>query len=159
MRKLTILAAAGLLMASAAAYAQMQHQGPGMHGQGMQGPGMQGPGMHGPGMHGMHGSSKGGHGSHGQHAAEAKGDQSPSSLAFHGINMKMHKAMDIPFTGNSDVDFVKGMIPHHEGAVDMAKTVLAFGKDPEVRALADSIIKSQEAEIAQMKAWLAKNAR
>lgn len=115
--------------------------------------------MHGPGMHGMHGSSKGGHGSHGQHAAEAKGDQSPSSLAFHGINMKMHKAMDIPFTGNSDVDFVKGMIPHHEGAVDMAKTVLAFGKDPEVRALADSIIKSQEAEIAQMKAWLAKNAR
>jgi uncharacterized protein (DUF305 family) len=144
MRKLTILAAAGLLMASAAAYAQMQHQGPGMHG---------------PGMHGMHGSSKGGHGSHGQHAAEAKGDQSPSSLAFHGINMKMHKAMDIPFTGNSDVDFVKGMIPHHEGAVDMAKTVLAFGKDPEVRALADSIIKSQEAEIAQMKAWLAKNAR
>lgn len=149
MRNLTILAAAGLLMASAAAYAQMQHQGPGMHGQG----------MHGPGMHGMHGSSKSGHGSHGQHAAEAKGDQSPSSLAFHGINMKMHKAMDIPFTGNTDVDFVKGMIPHHEGAVDMAKTVLAFGKDPEVRALADSIIKSQEAEIAQMKAWLAKNAR
>lgn len=154
MRKLTILAVAGLLMASAAAYAQMQHHGSGMHGQGMQGPG-----MHGPGMHGMHGSSKGGHGSHGQHAAEAKGDQSPSSLAFHGINMKMHKAMDIPFTGNTDVDFVKGMIPHHEGAVDMAKTVLAFGKDPQVRALAESIIKSQEAEIAQMKAWLAKNAR
>jgi hypothetical protein len=154
MRKLTILAVAGLLMASAAAYAQMQNHGPGMHGQGMQGPG-----MHGPGMHGMHGSSKGGHGSHGQHAAEVKGDQSPSSLAFHGINMKMHKAMDIPYTGNTDVDFVKGMIPHHEGAVDMAKTVLAFGKDPQVRALAESIIKSQEAEIAQMKAWLAKNAR
>jgi uncharacterized protein (DUF305 family) len=146
MRKLTILAAAGLLVASAAAYAQMQNHGPGMHGQGMQGPG-------------MHGSSKGGHGSHSQHAAEVKGDQSPSSLAFHGINMKMHKAMDIPYTGNTDVDFVKGMIPHHEGAVDMAKTVLAFGKDPEVRALAVSIVKSQEAEIAQMKAWLAKNAR
>jgi len=157
MRKLAILAAAGLLLASAAATAQMMQQhGPGMHGQGMHGPGMHGPGMQKPGMHGgMHG----GHGSHGQHGTDVKGDQSPSSLAFHGINMKMHKAMDIPFTGNTDVDFVKGMIPHHEGAVDMAKTVLAFGKDPEIRALAEAIVKAQETEIAQMKAWLAKNAR
>jgi uncharacterized protein (DUF305 family) len=100
----------------------------------------------------------GGHSEHGQQAG-AKGDSSPSSLAFHGINMKMHKAMDIAFTGNADADFVKGMIPHHEGAVDMAKTVLAFGKDPEVRALAEAIIKAQETEIAQMKAWLAKSAR
>ena len=40
--------------------------------------------------------------------------------------MKMHNAMDIAYTGNADVDFVKGMIPHHAGAVDMAKTVLVF---------------------------------
>ena len=157
MRKLAILAAAGFVLASAAAYAQMQH-GSGMHGQGMHGPGMHKPGMHG-GMHGQGGGGHGSHGQHGQHSADVKGDQSPSSLAFHGINMKMHKAMDIPFTGNTDVDFVRGMIPHHEGAVDMAKTVMAFGKDPEVRALAEAIVKSQEAEIAQMKAWLAKNAR
>jgi uncharacterized protein (DUF305 family) len=151
MKKLVILAAAGVVLASAVAYAQMQH-GPGMQ----QRQGMHGQGMHGQGMHGK--SMHGGHSSHGQAAGEAKGDTSPSSLAFHGINVKMHKAMDIAFTGNTDVDFVKGMIPHHEGAVDMAKTALAFGKDPEIRALAEAIVKAQETEIAQMKAWLAKNA-
>lgn len=160
MKKLLILAAAGTVLASAVAYAQMQH-GPGMHGQNMQqGQGMQGPG-HGQGMHGKGMHHQGGHGGgHSGHAAgDAKGDQGPSSLAFQGINAKMHKGMDIAFTGNTDVDFVKGMIPHHEGAVDMAKVVLAFGKDPEIRALAEAIIKAQETEIAQMKAWLAKNAK
>jgi uncharacterized protein (DUF305 family) len=71
----------------------------------------------------------------------------------------MHSAMDIAFTGNADVDFVKGMIPHHEGAIDMAKTVLAFGKDSAVRKLAEEIVKAQESEIALMKAWLDKNAK
>lgn len=91
--------------------------------------------------------------------AQAKGDTSPSSLAFQGINDKMHKAMSITYTGNADVDFVNGMIPHHEGAVDMAKTVLAFGKDPEVRKLAEAIVKAQEDEIALMREWLKKQAR
>ena len=68
--------------------------------------------------------------------------------------MKMHEAMNITFTGNADVDFVKGMIPHHQGAIDMAKTVLAFGKDPDVRKLAEEIIKAQETEIALMNEWL-----
>ena len=159
MKKLVILTVAGLTLASAVAYAQMNH---GSHGQGpahmmpggrphggmAQGQGMQG---------GMHGNM--GHG--GGHAAGnmPKGDTSPSSLAFHGINMKMHAAMDIAFTGNADADFVKGMIPHHEGAVDMAKTALAFGKDPAIRKLAEDIVKAQESEIAMMKAWLEKSAR
>jgi uncharacterized protein (DUF305 family) len=88
------------------------------------------------------------------HGAASKGDNGPSSLAFQGINTKMHEAMNITFTGNADVDFVKGMIPHHQGAIDMAKTVLAFGKDPEVKKLAEEIIKAQESEIALMNEWL-----
>ena len=99
----------------------------------------------------MHGSMSG------SMNMQPQGDNGPSSLAYHGVNMKMHSAMDIAFTGNADVDFVKGMIPHHAGAIDMAKVVLAFGKDPEVKKLADSIIKAQETEIAQMRDWLKKN--
>ena len=108
--------------------------------------------QHGPGMH---------HGSHGQNqsGAQPKGDTSPSSLAFQAINQKMHDGMNITFSGNADVDFVRGMIPHHQGAVDMAKTVIAFGKDPQVRKLAEEIIKAQETEIALMQEWLKKNAK
>jgi uncharacterized protein (DUF305 family) len=67
--------------------------------------------------------------------------------------------MDITFTGNADIDFVRGMIPHHQGAVDMAKTVIAFGKDPQIRKLAEEIIKAQETEIAMMQSWLKQNAK
>ena len=156
MKKAIVMAVAGLALASAVAYAQMQH-GPGDMPQGehMMGgmPGMRDAMMQG-GMHGM--MSGGSHGGMSQ-GMQPKGDAGPSSLAFHGINTKMHGAMDIAFTGNADVDFVKGMIPHHAGAIDMAKTVLAFGKDPEVRKLADEIIKAQEGEIALMQDWLKKN--
>jgi uncharacterized protein (DUF305 family) len=49
------------------------------------------------------------------------------------------------------------MIPHHAGAIDMAKVEIAFGKDPELKKLAEAIIKAQETEIAQMQEWLKKN--
>ena len=52
--------------------------------------------------------------------------------------------MHIPYSGNSDVDFVRGMIPHHQGAIDMAKAQLAHGKNPELRKLAQKIIKDQK---------------
>ena len=87
---------------------------------------------------------------------QPKGDTGPSSQAFNGITAKMHQDMAITFTGNADVDFVKEMIPHHQGAVDMAKTVLAFGKDSEVKKVAEGIINAQEAEITWMKEWLKK---
>ena len=56
-------------------------------------------------------------------------------------------------TGNADVDFVRMMIPHHQGAVDMGQIELKYGSDPEMRKLAQDIIKDQLAEIAEMKKW------
>ena len=92
-------------------------------------------------------------------SGEPKGDQGAASKAFAKANAAMHTAMDIEFTGNADADFAKGMIPHHQGAVEMAKIELKFGKDPELRALAEGVIKAQQSEIAFMNAWLAKNAK
>ena len=86
------------------------------------------------------------------------GDESPATLAFMAANAKMHADMTIPFTGNADVDFIAGMIPHHQGAVEMAQIVLDHGTDPEVRKLAEGIIAAQESEIAWMTDWLKKNA-
>ena len=87
------------------------------------------------------------------------GNHGASSHAFAEANAKMHKDMTIKMTGNADVDFVRGIIPHHQGAIDMAKIELQYGKDPEIRKLAEAVIKAQEAEIAEMNAWLSKNAK
>ena len=90
---------------------------------------------------------------------QPSGDEGPSSLAFRGANEKMHRALAITYTGNADADFVRGMIPHHQGAIDMARIVLAFGSDPEIKALAEGIVKAQQAEIAEMEAWLKKTGK
>ena len=86
---------------------------------------------------------------------EAKAVKSaPSTAAYEAANSTMHHAMAITYTGNADRDFLAGMIPHHQGAIDMAEVVLQYGKDPKVRKLAQDIIRAQKHEIKQMQAWL-----
>ena len=80
-----------------------------------------------------------------------------STRAYRAANDKMHKEMDIRYSGDADKDFVAGMIAHHDGAVAMAKIVLQYGKDAEIKALATNIIREQEKEIAQRRAWQARN--
>ena len=68
---------------------------------------------------------------------------------------KMHMAMAaVVRSGNSDVDFVRFMLPHHQAAIDMAKTQLLYGKDPQMRRLAQEIITDQQLEIELMQLWL-----
>jgi len=68
---------------------------------------------------------------------------------------KMHMAMGaVAQSGNSDVDFVRLMIPHHQAAIDMAKTQLLYGKDSQMRRLAQEIITDQQLEIELMQRWL-----
>jgi uncharacterized protein (DUF305 family) len=111
---------------------------------------------HGPGHQAPRQGAQG-HGGHGGHAMPNTANMSPAAKAFTEANAKMHKDMTITFSGNADVDFARGMIPHHQGAIDMAEIVLKFGKDASVKKLANEIIAAQKKEIAQMQAWLARN--
>ena len=72
----------------------------------------------------------------------------PGSMS--GAMERMQHGMTIPATGDTDVDFARMMIPHHQGAIDMAKVILAFGSDPKIRTLAEQVIRAQEGEIAYM---------
>jgi uncharacterized protein (DUF305 family) len=93
------------------------------------------------------------------HSTMTPADAPASTKAYEAAMGTMMKNMAVPYTGNADVDFMKSMIPHHQGAIDMAKAALQFGKDPEVLKLARGVIAAQEAEIAFMTDWLAKNAK
>ncbi|MDE3177892.1 MAG: DUF305 domain-containing protein [Pseudomonadota bacterium] len=84
---------------------------------------------------------------------------SPADKAFAESMNKMMKGMNVKPTGKPDKDFALMMMPHHQGAIDMAKVELQYGTDPELRQLATDIVAAQEKEIAQMKAWLEKNGK
>lgn len=92
---------------------------------------------------------------HDMHAMQADPKANASTQAFQKANAAMHANMDIIYTGDADVDFLRGMIAHHQGAVDMAQIVLDDGKNPQVRRLARDIIRAQNLEIKWMEAWLA----
>ena len=67
--------------------------------------------------------------------------------------------MDGVMADDPDVAFVRGMIPHHQDAIDMARIVLQYGDEPKTREWAEQIIAVQEGEIAEMQAWLEAKAR
>lgn len=80
-----------------------------------------------------------------------------SDQAYMDAHHKMMGAMQMQPTGNSDRDFATMMIPHHQGAIDMARVQLQHGKDPELLRMAQKIIDDQEREIAEFRAWQQKN--
>lgn len=99
-----------------------------------------------------------GHMDHGASQGAQAGD-SASTRDFKAADAAMMKNMQVPYTGNADVDFRSHMIPHHQGAIDMAKVALEHAKDPATKVMAQKIIEDQEREIAEMKDWLAKNGK
>ena len=95
-----------------------------------------------------------GHSSHQGHTSSASSKATISTKKYQQINDNMHKSMDIKFTGDADKDFLAAMIPHHQGAIDMAEVVIQHGKNPKVRQLAQEIITMQKKEINEMKQLL-----
>ena len=83
---------------------------------------------------------------------------SPEWLNLQQSMRKMHRAMMAKEpSGNGDLDFVSLMLPHHQAAIEMAKTELLYGSDPQMRRLAQEIVTEQQSEIETMQLWLKKN--
>ena len=100
-----------------------------------------------------------------QQAAPMPGMNMPATPGATPGGGSMMSAMDkmsrdmaaVPMTGDTDREFAQMMIPHHQGAIDMARNEIARGKDPEMMKLARGVVAAQNKEIAQMKAWLTKH--
>ncbi len=93
------------------------------------------------------------------HAPGHGGAADPAVAAYLAASERMHRDMAMTFSGDPDVDFARAMIPHHQGAIDMARALLLYGQDPEIRALAEGIIAAQEKEIAFLRGWLERRAK
>ena len=96
-------------------------------------------------------------------AAMAAAQMGPYAAKFMQAMDASMKQMDrdmtaAPMSGNVDHDFAAMMMPHHQGAIDMAKAELTYGEDPVMRRLAQEILVDQQSEIDAMKLWLNKNA-
>ncbi len=79
----------------------------------------------------------------------------PDQAMMQGMETMNHDMAAAPMTGDADRDFVAMMIPHHQGAIDMAQVELHQGKDPALRRLANQIVAAQKKEIAMMRQWQA----
>jgi uncharacterized protein (DUF305 family) len=82
--------------------------------------------------------------------------ETPASRGYMAAMQRMQRDMAMPMSGDADRDFLAMMIPHHQSAIDMARVALEHARDPEVRRLAEAIIRDQAREIDEMKAMLAR---
>ena len=131
-----LINAVALVALAAPALAQQQSQGGTMHGSGT--------------MHGQGGMM--------QHQGAA--GQSEATKAYMAAMERMHgPMMEAAQEGNADVPFVKGMIPHHQAAIDMAKVVLRYGKDEQTKKWANDVIREQQREIDEMQTWLGRRGK
>jgi uncharacterized protein (DUF305 family) len=99
---------------------------------------------------------------HDAHAAHSSGAGTSASKGDNGFVSEMKKAMqemksqmtDMKMTGNLDHDFATMMIPHHQSAVDMADAEISYGKDQEIKTIAEKIKSDSQKEIAELKQWI-----
>jgi uncharacterized protein (DUF305 family) len=90
---------------------------------------------------------------HARHGATAPA--APAVAEYQAAHHSMMRGMSVPYTGDPDVDFRVQMIPHHQGAIDMARVALRHANDPWTRQMAEGVIVEQQREIAEMQGWLA----
>ena len=94
-------------------------------------------------------------------SAVAFAQMEPSATSFMLVMNESMDGMDkgmksAPMNGDVDHDFATMMMPHHQGAIDMAKAELLYGKDPVMKRLAEEIMVDQQSEIQAMQLWLSK---
>ncbi len=170
-----ILLAAVIVLPGLAIAQTKDHTAPGHGGPGAVAPGQAQPGQMQPGMGGPQGKGSGsgsmgmmkggsGMGMHQEMMESMKtmeksmaSAQSEAAHAFAAAMMRMHNEMSITYTNNVDIDYTRGMIAHHRGAIEMAEIVLKFTKDETIKKAAAKIIVDQKSEIADMETWLQKN--
>jgi hypothetical protein len=90
------------------------------------------------------------------HQHGAAGPATPAVAEYQTAHASMMRGMSVPYTGDPDVDFRVQMIPHHRGAIDMARVALRHANDPWTRQMAEGVIVEQQREIAEMQQWLAR---
>ena len=84
----------------------------------------------------------------------AQSDQGEIKMMHQSMQTMMQRMQAAPMSGDADHDFAAMMVPHHQGAIDMARMELQYGKDPTLRTMAQNMVTSQEKEITRMQAWL-----
>jgi uncharacterized protein (DUF305 family) len=156
----TIIAAAVAVALGGPALAQAQHGGHGQSGHGQSGHGHEAHGRSAPAA-APQGAGHGAHGAHGGQAGQAGQTSEPAHARANIEAMdKMHQPMmDAAKLADPDEAFVRGMIPHHQGAIDMAEIVLKHGKDEQTTKWARDVIREQTREIKEMEAWLQKRGK